>query len=1060
MSEERKLVTILFADVTNSTALGDTLDPEDIRALMSRYYNHARRVAALYGGTVEKFIGDAVMAVFGLPQTHSDDAERGLAAALALREAVANDDVLGTTFVLRIGVNTGEVIAGDDSSRRDFLVSGDSVNIAARLQQCANPGEIIAGERTAVAARNAFLFDEARKVEVKGKRQPLLLFPLKCKRSMRNVERPPFVGRRQDLLQLSVLCERTLEEQRPQLVSIIAQAGTGKTRLLEEFLQHLDPIHGFQIATVRCPSYGQILTYWPLRGLLIGLLGEDISREKIATAFIQGGYEQSCATEFADLILTALGVEGERTTDRESIFAAWRFLIEVLARQVPRVIIFEDLHWASDSLLDMVEHITNLHAQASLLIITLSRPELLDRRPNWGGGRPNFTSLTLQPLTAVQTRDLVGRLAQDMPEVLREQIIERSGGNPFFALELIRGLSERGLTNTNTSKSLPDTVHAAVLARLDLLTARERAVLQVASIANRTFRTEMVQAVLDQYTHNEIATALDGLLARDLVVSQEVDVYAFRHILIRDVTSGTLSRVERIRLHGKIAAWLEMVTQKHMDEYAELIAYHYHQAVLLSRQSAVPLDLPIEPTRAIRFLRRAGELASRAGAFVEARNHIQSAIDIAPPSLYIQLYEQLGDSVSWSVTAVDAYNKALELWRNTGAVDPLTGARLLRKLLICYTRGSVKDPVEHEQLMTWRAEAQQLARAAGDEDEIWRIRVVDLFFRCSEYTQITWIEVTDVEREIGLEAAAYFERKGNWTAFSEALDGYASYSMHAGEYQDVLVALKRRLAAPDLPAMERGDAIQMIARSYANIGDYDMCIATMNEALASIRPGQPLIHFGSGVSQAIAAAFTIGRWSEIPRFTAILREIVEQFQYDPACYSHKGFLVILQMVLAREDNAAIDATTSILMRLFPDETSNTRILLAALLADDPRKIPSHIAHSNQTLLFYNEHGIAMPEEAITNLLTYHWSSSISTIGMEISKALAAHDDVLLARAIDDAENHHMVVHAARMRIVLAQHTGNRALLERARPVLERLEDRLFLRRLEEVETSLHMRSGI
>ena len=228
MPEERKLVTILFADVTGSTMLGDTLDPEDVRDLMKRYYEHAHRILAQYGGTLEKFIGDAVMAVFGLPQAHGDDAERALAAALALREAVTRDDILGASFHLRIGINTGEVIATSDLSKGDFLVTGDAVNVAARLQQHAGQGEIVADERTTGAAQTIFLFDEPQLVEVKGKHQPLRVFSLKGERKTRKVERPPLVGRKQDLSQLALLQARTLEEQQPQLVSIVAPAGSAR----------------------------------------------------------------------------------------------------------------------------------------------------------------------------------------------------------------------------------------------------------------------------------------------------------------------------------------------------------------------------------------------------------------------------------------------------------------------------------------------------------------------------------------------------------------------------------------------------------------------------------------------------------------------------------------------------------------------------------------------------------------------------------------------------------------------------------------------------------------
>jgi class 3 adenylate cyclase len=272
MPEERKLVTILFADVTGSTALGESLDPEDVRALMARYYAHARRVIADHGGTLEKFIGDAVMAIFGLPQAHGNDAERALAAALALRAAVADDPLLADRLLLRSGVNTGEVVATRDPSADDFLVTGDAVNVAARLQQAANPGEILAGERTQAAGGVAFSFGEARSIEVKGKSRPLAVFPLVGPRPARALSRPPLVGRRRELAQLGLLRDAALEERHPQLVSIVAPAGTGKTRLLEEFLAGRDPAEGWQVATARCLPYGQTLTSWPLRGLLGELL--------------------------------------------------------------------------------------------------------------------------------------------------------------------------------------------------------------------------------------------------------------------------------------------------------------------------------------------------------------------------------------------------------------------------------------------------------------------------------------------------------------------------------------------------------------------------------------------------------------------------------------------------------------------------------------------------------------------------------------------------------------------------------------------------------------------
>ena len=548
IAEERRLVTLLFADVTESTVPGETLDPEDVYALMDRYYAHARQVIESHGGTLEQFSGAAVLAVFGLPHAHSDDVERTLAAALTLREAMTTDTLLGGRLLMSIGINTGEIVATFNPSGDDFLVTGDAVNVAARLQQAAGSGEILVSERTAVAAQAAFLFDDAHLVEVEGKRHPLRVLPLRRVRALRQVERPVLVGRKPDLHQLELLWERTLAEQRPHMVSIVEPAGTGKTRLLEEFLARLDPAGGFQVAVARCPPYGQTLTYWPLRGLLTGLLGEAIGKPQVVDAFVQGGQAPEDAARLADFVLTTLGVEQEEVADRESIFAAWRLLIEALARQAPRIVVFEDLHRASESLLDLVEHLMHVRVQAALLMFVLSRPELLDRRPTWGGGQQNSTTLALQPLSEAQTRELVEHVAARLDQALRERVVERSGGNPFFALELVRGLAEESAT----ADTLPDTVHAAVLARLDLLSPQERAVAQAASVAGQVFRVAALQAVLENLTPHVIDQALDGLMTRQLVMQASGGAFTFRHVLIRDVVYGTLSRSERVRMHSQL----------------------------------------------------------------------------------------------------------------------------------------------------------------------------------------------------------------------------------------------------------------------------------------------------------------------------------------------------------------------------------------------------------------------------------------------------------------------------------------------------------------------------
>jgi class 3 adenylate cyclase/tetratricopeptide (TPR) repeat protein len=1062
MPEERKLVTILFADVTGSTALGESLDPEDVRALMGRYYAHARTVVSSHGGSLEKFIGDAVMAVFGLPQAHSDDAERALSAALALREAVANDKVLAGRLALRIGINTGEVVATSDSSSGDFLITGDAVNVSARLQQNANPGESIASERTAHAAQSAFLFGEVRSIEVKGKSQPLHVFPLTAVRARRQADRPPLVGRRQDLLQLSVLQARVIEEQRPQLVSIVAPVGTGKTRLLEEFLGRLDPADGFQVATARCLPYGQTLTYWPLRDLLSELLGGEIDKSRVIDAFVKGGHTSQDAARLADLVLATLGVEREGTADRESIFGAWRLLIEALARRSPRVVIFEDLHWASDSLLDLVEHITHVRTQASLLLIALSRPELLDRRPNWGGGRQNFTALALQPLTTAQTRELVEKLMVGLHEAISDRVIERSGGNPFFALELVRGLAERGITGdatkAGTANALPDTVHAAVLARLDLLSPQERSVVQVASVSGRTFRPATLQAVMDNLGSANIDAALDGLLTRDLIAPAGGGSFTFRHVLIRDVAYGTLARAERIRLHARIAAWLESYAADHLDEFTELIAYHYKEAVLLAQQSTVPLEMPVETARAVHYLERAGELTARAGAFNEARGYLQNAIKLALESEHIRLYEKLGDCLVSGSAVVDAYTRALALWRTEGVKDLLIGARLLRKLVICHTRYSVtmRGDRSLDELAAMYTEALHLAEQAGSRDELWRVRIAQVFahFRAENIPT----EKADELRPICLAAVAHFEAHGDWAAFSEALDGYASLCWRIGAIRDALEASKRRLGAPTLSASERGDALNMIANISFALGEYDQEIAIVQEALAQVRPGEPLEYLFAAIGTSIWAAYYVGRWSDIYTLSSALEAARERLQEHPdmAPLLAAGYFAKLDVAVAREDRAAIDVASSVLEGLFTGQPVSINDLLAIHRGDDLSPIRTDTFEGDLTgglLMPFSERGLHAPPELLTRKSFIN--DDLSVWCVKIAEALAAEDYARLESAIDDAEAHSLIVHAARMRIVLAQRTGNRAHLERARPVLEQLGDRKFMRRLEEVATVLN-----
>ncbi|HEX8917157.1 MAG TPA: adenylate/guanylate cyclase domain-containing protein [Chloroflexota bacterium] len=1068
MAEERKLVAVLFADVTGSTGLGEDLDPEDVRALMGRYYEHARRVILEHGGSLEKFIGDAVMALFGIPNAHGDDAERAVAAALALQHAIGGDPFL-EAIEFRVGVNSGEVVATTERSRGDFLVTGDAVNVAARLQQAASPGEVLVSERVYQAAQAAFHFGDARTIAVKGRREPVRVYTVTGTREVRQMGHPRLIGRKRELTQLSLLQASALEERRPQLVSVLAPAGTGKTRLLEEFLSRLDPDEGWRVGTGRSLSYGQTLTYWPLRGLLEDLLGA-VERDRVVDALRQGGIGAGDAERLADLILATLGIESTTLTDPESVFNAWRLLIEALAREAPLIVVFEDLHWASDSLLDLVEHLMHPRSRTPLLIVATSRPELLDRRPTWGGGGQSFTALALQPLSDDQTADLVESLGVALPPAIRQSIVERAGGNPFFATELTRGLVERGVSaNARPGDMLPDTVHGAVLARLDLLSREERTVLQAASVGGRSFRPAAVACLLPNGDWESIQQSLDGLLERDLITPGDEGWFVFRHVLIRDVAYGTLSRAERVRMHAAFAEWLESVAADRLDEFVGLVAYHYREAVLLSRRSAVPLPLPFEAERAVYFLERAGELASRSGAFSEACSQLQSAIDIVPAEQQARLYEKLGDFAGWAGDVVlNAYQQALQRWRDAGAADPLTGARLLRKILTLHMRwlGTASARPTREEMSAMREEGQRLADEVGDEDERRRLQVADLFWpfweRVYYGTDIT-PDSADRQAAIGLSAAEYFKERGDWSSYSEALDGYAASVELVGRYDAMLDAAQRRLEIPQVSAFERGDALAMVVRAHYHLAQYDAAVDTVHHALASVRPEETTIYIAHSACRAALAAWIYGRWSDIDLLGAVIRDAEQEQPHDRAL--RMGFWPMVWLGVAREDEVAVEVASSALHRLMEWEGEVERVAgrswIDACAGDDPRSLDlDHIVQAfgnnvdilADVLSFLSEHGVTAPgtflEHAARQAEIGRDTRLVRLI--QVARELSVRDTTALATAIDEAEKHGFIPHAARMRIVLGEMTDDPEQLEQARQVLQRLKDLQYLRRLDEV----------
>ena len=766
MPEERRLVTVLFADVAGSTALGEALDPEDLRALMSQYFAIANEAVTAHGGMVEKFIGDAVMAVFGLPVAHGDDPARALLAALQLRDRVRAEPALGDDLPIRLGINTGDVIASSDAGAGgDFLITGDAVNTAARLQQAAEPWGILVGERTIRAVGPAFEFGPAVAAQAKGKAMPIAAAELRGPAANRRASRTRLVGRDDDLAQLELVARRAFRERRPYLVSVIAPPGVGKSRLLEEFLDRLptltpDPI----VALAQCLPYGQRLTYWPMRGLLLGLIGEpdDIEPDDLrrATRTWLEGLGDAEAAKDAEMLVATIGAGETETADRSVLFAAWRTALELVAAQRPVVLAIEDLHWSSDSLLDLIETLLAPNRDVGLLMISLARPELLDRRPEWGGGRRDYVSLELAALDDDSVTELVRDLLEVPAPELVEAVVARSDGNPFYAGEIVRSVLERVGPQRDAAAigtalaSLPDTVQGTVLARLDLLAPTARRVLQLGAVLGRTFRIGGLTALEPALTE-EVQSAVDALVERDLVRASGPDALTFRHILIREVAYGTLPRAERARLHEAAGGWLEATAGERADEFAELIAYHYREAISLGSLGGAEPSPELRRS-GVRWLRRAGEVANAAAAQVEAPRHVQAAIDLAEPDELPELYETLGTYLISGPGAADALLEGLRLARERGRPAAVE-LRMIARIVISLTRwhGAIGEGY-HAAASPLIADGRRLFPAVAD-------RRIQAMFLIGEAFEI-WTLSGTVTPEHKEQARAAGERVSPWPA--------------------------------------------------------------------------------------------------------------------------------------------------------------------------------------------------------------------------------------------------------------------------------------------------------
>jgi class 3 adenylate cyclase/tetratricopeptide (TPR) repeat protein len=690
--EERRQATILFADLSGYTAAAEQMDPEAVKALVDRTLRRLGEEIERFGGSIDKFIGDNVMGVFGAPVAHEDDPERAVRAGLAMQEAMEDAnrqsrEKYGVGFSLRVGINSGEVMAGAVGDR--YTVMGDAVNVAARLQAAGRPDRVTVGGSTYAATREAISYERLEPLTLKGKEEPVPAWEatgaLSEPRRGAVRAQTPLIGREYEAELLTSLFDRVSREARPHLVTVVGQAGVGKSRLLRELMSRM--IDSEQAPTIRrgqCPPYGAGIAYWALAEVLdqeFEIRDDDapeVAWEKLrsgVTELMEELEEEPAGERNAALLAIPLGLEPPEELRqpepdpqrmREALFSAVRAVIEAIARRKPLVLAVDDIHWADEGMLDLIDHLTRW-VRAPLLLVCLARDELLERRPGWGGGRRNATTIALDPLTEAETRELVAVLLPQGEEGAANvvpQVAERSGGNPLFAEEMVNRLIE---SDTIEAEALPRTVQSLLAARLDSLDRLERRLLQSASVIGQTFWEGALASTAAQ-EGLDLGRTLANLEQKDLLVPSASSrlagerEYAFKHVLIRDVAYSMLPKSVRCRKHVEVAEFIRERAGERSDGVIGLIAEHFARAAALGSEAGLePDELAALQAQALEALEAAGDAAAAIYSNAEAFDRYTAALELSEslePALIARVGEKQGD-VALRMGRVDA---AVAVW--------------------------------------------------------------------------------------------------------------------------------------------------------------------------------------------------------------------------------------------------------------------------------------------------------------------------------------------------------------------------------------------------------------
>jgi class 3 adenylate cyclase/tetratricopeptide (TPR) repeat protein len=875
---ERKLATVIFADLVGSTAMAGSQDPERTRIILERFYDSMADEIQTAGGTVEKFAGDAVMAAFGAPAAIEDHAERALHAAIAMQRRLR--EIGGESLALRIGVNSGEVVTGAPREGSSF-VSGDPVNVAARLEQAAEPGEIVVGERTVALVRGAFEFADPITVEAKGKTDGIV-----CRRLVRALSlmrprgvaglRRTFVGRDDELTSLERAYAEAVASRSPRLVTIVGDAGVGKTRLVREFWERLgderpEPLR----RTGRCLSYGDGVTYWPLAEVLREQTG--MSENDPAPAVLD-------ALGDRPILGLALGLDvaGDLhpLVARDRFQDAWVQLVGELATDRPVVLLIEDIHWAEDLLLDLLERLV-ADTSGPFLLLATARPEVLERRPGWGARAPSAV-IALEALSSGNAEAMLdGLLGGDPPEGLRDVVVGRAEGNPFFVEEVIGTLMDLGLLRREDDGwrlaelpadfAVPDTIHAVVAARMDLLEADDKEGLQAASVIGRIFWATPVYELVHGATPD-----LHTLEERDFIRRRSGSSiagdreYAIKHALTREVAYGTLPKARRAHMHASFARWLEG-NGLGRDEFASLLAHHYAEA---ARPEDVDLawagrddEVVALRSSAVSWLRQAADLAVGRMEVEDAVTLLYRAVELEPDDeRRADLLHAIGRA---SILRYDGegFWTAMQAAMDT-TNDPEIEADIEADLAFQTTirSGMWRVRPETELIQGWIDETLRLAEPHS------AARAKALLARC-------YLEAAGSEAGAE-EALRIAERLDDLELRSFALDAHAGAAMARGDFQEAAGLVERRLSLvpelsdPDHIALVLGYSVDALL-SAGRLDDARRIALEYDEATRTLSPHHRL----HAVAGTVSVDTDAGRWESVrdlaPRAEAAVAANVE-----------------------------------------------------------------------------------------------------------------------------------------------------------------------------------------